>query len=111
MLHKEIENLPPKPVVWVGVIKDVFGWAAPKAVCVGAPNIPVGWVVVVVVLPNIEVLAPKLWLPKLGAAVPVGLAPNEDWPNPEVVVDPNPIPNRDSVKLDSIVECPDHWNF
>lgn len=42
MLHKEIENLPPKPVVWVGVIKDVFGWAAPKAVCVGAPNIPVG---------------------------------------------------------------------
>ena len=61
-------------------MKDAFGWAAPKAVCVGAPNIPtVGWVVVVDVLPKIEVLAPKLWLPtpKLGAAVPVGLAPNE----------------------------------
>lgn len=64
------------------------GCVAPK-VAEGVPNKPLeGWLVAVAELPNIDVLDPKPVGWKVGAAVPVGFAPNDDWPNPVDVLVP-----------------------
>ena len=56
----------------------------------GAPKIPpAGWLVVVVVPPNIVLVVPNPGVWKVGAAAPVGLAPKA-LPNPELLLAPKP---------------------
>jgi hypothetical protein len=77
-------------VLVAGAPNPAVGCAAPN-VAVGVPNKPPeGWLAVVPVLPNIEVFEPKPVVWKVGAAVPVGFAPNDDCPNPVDVLVPKP---------------------
>lgn len=73
-----------------GAPKPVDGWAAPNDAVWVPKRPPEGWLVVVAVPPNIDVLDPNPVLWKDGAAVPVGFAPKDDCPNPVDVLVPKP---------------------